>query len=233
MKIICEQCHSEIDAEDIDLKEKLAKCNQCNHIFNIHSQIKQLHKDRGEIDLPKNITIQESPHGLQITRSWSNILTAVSLTIFCVFWDGFMIVWFSIALLSKNYMMAAFGSIHGVVGLLMTYYCIALFINQTHILINVKYLTISHKPLPFPGAKSLYIRDFKQFYTKERAIRSRSSSRSHSYYRYIYDLMGISHQDKHIKILSGLSDKIQALYIEQQIEKYLKMEDVYIEGETE
>jgi hypothetical protein len=72
---------------------------------------------------------------LFISRSWFSP-AILYLTFFCIFWDGFMIVWFSIAFANEQYGMALFGSIHGLVGIGLTYSTIAGYVNKTYITVR-------------------------------------------------------------------------------------------------
>src|SRR5690554_5843962 len=76
-------------------------------------------------------------------RSWK----LIPLLLFTLFWNGFMIVWMTIAISSGIWVMAAFGSIHGIVGLGLAYFCIASFFNKTDIITHPIYLEVKHYPL--------------------------------------------------------------------------------------
>lgn len=234
MKIYCESCGSEIPAANINLQDRMAKCESCNNIFSISQLLdgmapqrpspaqKESYFAKAEISLPKGISVDQDYDGLIITRKWFN-LTTIFLTFFCAFWDGFMIMWFSISISTEAYEMAAFGSIHAIVGICLTYWCIASYINKTTIKVSSYLIKIKHSPLPFPGSKEFTISQLEQVYAKERVVRGKNGTTTY------YDLYIID-GNKHTKVVSNLINKEQALYIEQEIEKYLDIEDRYVPG---
>lgn len=242
MKIYCESCGSEIPAANINLQDRIAKCESCNNIFSISklldgiappkqsSQESSGYYQKSDVPLPKGVTVEQDYEGLKITRKWFN-LTAIFLTIFCLFWDGFMVMWFAISISTGAYEMAAFGSIHAIVGICITYWCIALYLNKTTITVSSYLIKVHHSPLPFPGSKEHNIDQLNQVFIKERVRTSHSSGEYSSSSRYYtYDIYILDGNNKETKILSNLNDKSQALYIEQEIEKYLDIEDRYVPG---
>ena len=130
-----------------------------------------------------------------------------------------MVVWFSIAISQKIYIMALFGSFHALIGLGILYGTIAAWFNKTYINIKQNSLTIKHKP--FPAAKQFVLTksDIKQLYTKENHHYTKSG---HSI---DYSLHAITRKEANIKLLSGLPSSEEALFLEQEIEKYLRIED--------
>ncbi len=223
MKVTCPSCHNEVSVADINMDQMMARCLPCNELFDCR-QIANLHTPRAQIELPKGIDIDTSSSELHIKRKWFG-LTAIGLTIFCVFWDGFMVVWFGIAISQGEWLMAAFGSIHGLVGIGITYVCIAMYVNTTTIHVAWSELTIRHAPLPWRGNRTLNPRDIQQFFVKERIHRNKNGTRS------TYELHALSQSGDDHKLVTGLSSSQQALYLEQQIESYLRLRDVPIEGE--
>ncbi len=121
--------------------------------------------------------------------------------------------------------MAAFGIIHAIVGIVLTYYLIAGYINKTVIEVNSMFLSVRHRPLPFLGNKKIQSQDIKQLYSKEMIHRGKNGI------NYTYEIHAVLDNDKRIKVVSGMPRSEQALFIEQEIEKYLKIRDESIEGE--
>jgi len=228
MKITCTSCRREIPARDIDIKTRVAKCDACNNIFDCSGQLPASGGtiSRENIGIPKSIEINYIENGMQIVRRWFSPVV-IFLTLFCCFWDGFMIVWFTIAIRQGELGMAAFGTIHGLVGVGLTYFVIAGYINKTYITISYDTLSIVHKPLPAPGSKTVKRSDLKQLYSKEKVHHNRNGT------SYSYEVQAITHSGETLKILSGLSASEQALFIEQEIEKYLGIRDEGVRGEIQ
>lgn len=234
MKINCESCGSEIPAANINLQDRMAKCDNCNNIFSIKSLIDgisppsspespQPHYSKAEISMPKGISVDEGYEGLEITRKWFGPI-AIFLTFFCIFWDGSILFALRMIISSGEPMTALFLSIHAIAGIGLTYWCISLYVNKTIITVNSYLIRVKHTPLPFPGSKDFQLDRLEQVYTKERVVRGKNG------YSYYYDLYIIDANDKHTKVLPNLQNKEQALFIEQEIERYLDIEDRYVQG---
>lgn len=230
MRIRCHKCRAEVDSGNVDLARNIAKCGQCGEIFNCADQLSGIasspvfHQSRPDIPMPKDFSVGHEQGGLVITRRWFGP-QIIALLVFCIFWDGFMIVWYTIAITQKIWPMAAFGSLHALVGIVLTYSVIAGFLNRTIITIAPGVLKIRHLPLPAPGAKDVPSAEISQLYTKETVSHSRSGvSVSYAVHMKTYD-----HKDR--ALISGLTDKEHALYIEQQVERYLGIADTAVSGE--
>jgi len=228
MNINCTSCQREIDVTDINLSEKIAKCESCNSVFSCADQLRELTpKNREMVDMPKSIQVELNKSELTITRKWLSLVSFFMVP-FCIFWDGFMIMWFSIAFSKGIMIMALFGTIHGLVGVGITYFTIASIINKTLITVNDLHLTVSHGPLPWKGNAVLDSADITQLYCKQRTHRNKNST-SYSYEVYA-QVEGLR---KDIKIIAGAQKVEEALFIEMAVEKFLNIEDVEIKGEVE
>ncbi|OGG55453.1 MAG: hypothetical protein A3F84_14975 [Candidatus Handelsmanbacteria bacterium RIFCSPLOWO2_12_FULL_64_10] len=169
--------------------------------------------------------MQRSGAGLVITWRWFS-LKYIFLTVFVLFWDGFLIFWYSMALRSDDWLPILFPIIHVAVGVGLTYSVLAGYLNKTRIQVTPRSLEIEHGPLPWPG-KRLEASYVKQLYCKERIQHSRNST------SYSYELRAVTHDGGDRKLLKGLEEAEQALYLEQEIEKFLRIEDRPIRGELE
>lgn len=174
--------------------------------------------------LPSQLELIVEYNAIVIRRTWKSPL-AYFLTVFSLFWNGFMVVWMSLAISQGVWIMAAFGSLHAAVGLYLAYYTLALFINKTDIRIDTYDLSVKHYPLRWPGALQIPVEDVQQVYCKERIVRTKNSS------RIIYDVLCIDRANKQKKLLSGLADASQAQFIEAEIEKILGIKNRPVTGE--
>ncbi|MFA6379345.1 MAG: hypothetical protein WCX16_06165 [Candidatus Omnitrophota bacterium] len=227
MKVRCPACNNEVLAANIDLATRIAKCSSCNNIFDCSNQFpasSSFGNDRGVVDKPKNFTLIPSPGSLLIVRRWFHP-AVIALTFFCLFWNGFMVVWFYTAIKEKIFTMGLFGSVHGAVGLGVLYAVLAGYFNKTYFRIAYDSLTISHRPFPWAGQRTLAKGDLKQLYSKE-VIHHGKHGVSRS-----YSVQVLTRDGKTIELVSGLLSSTEALFIEQEIEKYLKIEDVPVSGE--
>ncbi|MBU0468031.1 MAG: hypothetical protein KKD07_00260 [Candidatus Omnitrophica bacterium] len=229
MKITCVNCNSEIFAADVDIKRRIAKCISCSNIFDCSDQLDSIssqesYKERENIGMPKGILMKKDFAKLIIERKWFSPVIFF-LTFFCMFWDGFMIMWYTIAITQGQIIMALFGTLHALVGICLTYFVIAGYVNKTYITVTNKLFEIKHKPLPFFKTIVMSSRDLKQLYSKENISRS-SDGASCTYEVHAKTLSG-----ENIKLIDSLPNSEQALYIEQEVERFLHIEDEPIRGE--
>lgn len=224
MQIKCKRCGSPIPAENVNLNTSLAKCGECDSVFDFSPQVeKQEPARRSFSQPPKGIGVKTGMDGLVLERRWMNA-SAWFLVIFCLFWDGFMVVWFSISIAQKQYEMAAFGSIHAAVGLGLTYTMLCTFINKTLITISARSLSIKHGPLPWFGNKQIAPHEIDQVFVQQSITRNKNGRTIRYHVRYL-DTKG-----KEAKLLGGLSDASHALFLEQEIESTLGIKDRAVPG---
>src|SRR5829696_819012 len=93
--------------------------------------------------------------------------------------NGFLYFWYSMALSQRVWVMAVFALGHAAVGLGLTYYTIAGFLNHTLIRVSASQLDISHGPLPWPGKKRLDSTTVAQIYCKEHISRGKTARPLH------------------------------------------------------
>ena len=169
--------------------------------------------------------MEQTPGGLTFTYRWFS-WSYIFLAVFALFWDGFLVFWYSFAF-SHNapWMMFVFPLLHVSVGVGLTYTALAGFYNKTIITVGLGKLSIHHTPFPWPGNRMVPAADLVQLYSEERLSRSNTGT------RVTYQLSAISTQDKKIKLLRGLNSPDEARYLEKAIEEQLGIKDRPVEGE--
>lgn len=174
--------------------------------------------------LPSGMQTLHDRDAFIIRRNWFSPM-AFFLVFFCIFWNGFMIFWMYTTLTKGIWIMAAFGSIHALIGLGMLYFTIASFINKTDISVDPNYLSVRHYPLPWIGSKKIRVHEISQLYCKKHVTHSKNGTRT-SYRVYV-----ITQNNREQKLVSGLNSPNQAQYIEQEIEVILGLENQTVTGE--
>ncbi|MEZ4883496.1 MAG: hypothetical protein R3E32_02075 [Chitinophagales bacterium] len=222
--IKCKNCGEVIPAENINIQKALAKCTNCNAIFSIEEQVKI---PRPAIPMPEKFEILKLRSSLDISYKWYSPIY-IFLAFFALFWNGFMAVWYYIALTEGIWMMAIFGVIHLSVGVGLIYTVLAGFFNTTHINVTSARLKILHEPLPWRGSCELEVSEIDQLFCKLQINRGKNGSTSQEYHLYLIDVTG-----KHTKLLTNLQTPEQALYLEQELEQFLEIEDRKVPGELE
>ena len=122
--------------------------------------------------------------------------------------------------------MIVFPMAHVAIGLSLTYYTFAGFLNSTIIMINHQFLIITQTPLPWFGNRRVESAQLAQLYAEQVTMQSRNSRSS------LYQLNGILRDNRKVKLLSGLPSQDVALFVEQTIEEYLRIADQPVAGEV-
>ena len=187
-----------------------------------------------DLGLPEGMEMNNENGGLEIRRRWFslvNIFTAV----FAVFWCGFLVVWYT--------MLGSFSSgdnpgggfllifylfplIHVAVGVWLLYSSLCGFLNKTLIRADWENLSIRHYPLPWAGNKVIPKQEVKQLYVKRRESRGRGGT------SVTYEVRLLTQSGSDIKLLTGLPNEEQARFIEQEVERYLQIENIPVRGEN-
>ena len=228
MKLSCPECGAQIPAGNINLDRMVAKCHACDAVFGFGEQLGlstgQQSLARVAVPRPANIQIDQDGAELRFTRRWFSPVY-IFLAMFAIFWNGFMAVWFGIAIISRIWPMALFGTLHATIGLFLAYTALAGFLNSTVIRVGMGELEVKHGPLPWFGSRRIETVAIAQLYSKELIRRSRGTTNS------THEVHIVTRDGRQVKLLSGLESSEQALYLEQEIERYLGIQDQPVRGE--
>lgn len=184
--------------------------------------------------MPAGISVEDDGASLRLVRRWFS-LKLIPLLFFCIAWDAFLVFWYSLALAPSTSMngggvpwiMIVFPIAHVAVGVGLTYSTLAGFLNRTQVRLEPGRLSIRHGPLPWLGNQVLDSSELDQVFCRRRDSTGRHGT------NVTYEVRAIMKGGKLIKLLSGLEDEDQALYLEQQIERRLGIADRAVPGELE
>ena len=232
-KLFCPECQSAIAPGQININMLLAKCSNCGVVFSFEDraaaglppgasvQARQYAKDRGDIPMPPGIEAQALLSELNLQVSWRNRAQGF-LTFFTVIWNLFVIPFAIFAILSGELQMLLFLSLHLSVGVGLLYVLIANLVNKTTIQATNKKLIVEHAPLPIPfrGGREVNARDIRQLYV-EKYVASTTNGRPNLRYA----LAARLHTGQRLELVKGLKNPEEGLYIEQQIERFLDIEN--------
>jgi DNA-directed RNA polymerase subunit RPC12/RpoP len=224
----CTRCGAPIAHEDIDLDLAMARCAHCGTVFKIKEpalppDVPPM-RERPAVPLPKNVEVKQEGDGLVISYRWFTP-AFIFMIFFAVFWNGFMVVWHGISLASGAWFMSLFGLLHTAVGIGVGYYTLAGLVNRTVVHVELGTLSITHTPLPWFGSKRVAVDDIRQVYCKEKISRSKNGT------SVTYEVHAVLENAAKEALMKRLQEPEQALYVEQQIEKYLGIEDRPVAGE--
>jgi hypothetical protein len=239
MQLSCEVCATPLRTEDVRRDLALARCFSCNAVYGLWGRKARgfiphgrEHLTRGKAVLPTRFQVEEDGQSTRISWRWFS-WKYLFLAFFCVFWDGFILVWYSLVFFAKSatpvtLAMFLFPLLHVALGVYFTYMTLAGFLNSTRLSVSRDALTIHHGPLPWPGSRTLSGRELSQLYGQEIPVKDKSGRRKDT----LYSLFALDRTGRKVQLLTGLEEKDQVLYLEQALERRLGIEDSPVDGEV-
>ncbi len=222
----CSTCGGPIGAQDVDRSLGVATCPHCTTVTELRGRASvAVPPSRGElVPLPERFLVSEEPGALRIQWRWFRP-SALFLVGFCVFWDGFLVVWYAGAFASGSTVMALFPLLHVAAGVTISYVTLATLLNRTVVEARPRELSIVHGPIPWKGALLLR-EDVAQLYVEENVSRGKNGT------TVTWGLSAVLRSGKRQKLLTGLEEKAQALYLERALEARFGIVDQPVTGET-
>lgn len=211
-------------------------CQYCGneHIFNLPSRADQAASAPGKetlsrpwIPRPENVKFEKRSDSLRLVRRWFTA-GVIPLAFFCLFWDGFLCVWYSAAFMSPagpQIVMILFPTLHLAVGVGLSYFVLASFLNRTTIKVDRQWFIVQHDPVPWPGEVKVPVKELTQLYCQEKVKQGKRSTST------TYDLSAVLQDGRKKTLLTGLDSPEVAAFIEQQVESWLNIEDRRVVGE--
>lgn len=175
---------------------------------------------------PRNIETSREGNDFLIVRKWLTP-SAFFLLIFCLIWNFFLYRLYMQILDSglENNALVAVPLVHLLFGVVFSYICLAMFVNKTTVRVSNSKIVVKHSPLPWLGNKVFNRQEVKQIYCKQQIRRTKNGT-SYSY------ALRLRQQDGTEQVLlKGIRKHEESLYIEQELERYLGIEDQEVHGE--
>lgn len=184
-------------------------------------------EDKADLQLPAKMQLIHRESEIEIVRKWFGWDTVLGTALVVVWGCGiFGYSGFGPIRVSKDNLYIYLLFVAG--GVWLIYYTIAGWLNRTHIVVSRLKITVRHRPVPWLGNKEIDVSSLKQLYPKIKIRRSRGVPMDAD-----YEVHALTDDDRDLKLVGGLKSSEQACSIEQQIEKYLRIKDAYIEGGIE
>ncbi len=213
-QVNCPSCSQPVGADHINLDKSLAKCGACHVIFSIEEEVADLkikEKIKEEFFRPEGVDLFFYKGDMEITVKqpvhWIDSSVGMLLPVIAGF--SFFICY------DKGYSFFV-PTILVAISLFFIYRLITYFKAKTFIDVNDQHLKIRHRPSNYKKDKTFAAEDIDQIYLKHSSVNS-------GYF--ILNMIvngpgGQTHQE-----LVSVSTISKAKYLEQEIEKYLGIED--------
>jgi hypothetical protein len=223
----CPSCGARLESGDIDTARSLATCRHCRSLISLAQPGAgpATRVPRSPVPLPEKFNVSANDRGLRIEwRWWSPVY--IFLFLFCIAWDAFLFFWYSMALVGgAPVLFLLFPILHVAVGAGLTYACLAGFFNRTVVAAENGVLRVRHGPLPWPGNVDWAVKDLRQFFVRSQTHRGKHGSHE------TFEVVAVPVDGRQRPLLKRLPSQDQALFVEQEIERYLKIEDQPVSGE--
>jgi hypothetical protein len=167
-----------------------------------------------ESRLPSGLRFHHRGSYIEIVYVWRD-WTILFTTGFIVFWDNQI---YSMIISSANFNVIKIIFVCVSVG--FNYYVLAKWLNKTYIFVSPVEMVIQHKPIPWTGNRELQVSKIKNLYIKKKIERCENSI------SVFYKIYANTKKGKKIELISYLKTNKQALFIKQEVEKYLNIETV-------
>ena len=172
---------------------------------------------------PREVSLVKREDRLQLSWRWFS-WKYLPLAFFCIAWDGFLCFWYSMALsMNAPWIMIVFPIAHLAVGVGLTYFTLAGFLNRSLVAIDRDSFSVSHGPLPWFGNLNVPVSQVEQLYCKEKTGKRNSGPE--------FQLSVILKDGRKKDLLSNLDSPEIGFYMEHQIENWLNIPDQPVKGE--
>lgn len=183
---------------------------------------------------PKPAKYRVVDDGFRLEISWSWFTPLVfGLLVFAIAWNSFLVGWYSMAsgmpedFGAMRWIFLIFPIGHVAVGLGLIYTVLTMFLNSTTISIDGGQLTVRHGPIYFPGGLTLDVADIDQFYVVQVSQPTKGDGTT------LQATLRVRTRDNHSHdLICGLHDASEGVYLEQTLEKFLRITDVRVAGEV-
>ncbi|MGB7341666.1 MAG: AtpZ/AtpI family protein [Phototrophicaceae bacterium] len=240
MQITCPQCSKQLTEHHIDIFANVVSCDACNAVFSTPSSNLDYvaKKDKKPPTIPKRFKIDQHANHFSIAYR-ENACAGIASGLFALFWNGLLWVFFVPAFGSVGYQSLTnsdgiewLGLLFPIflipfllIGFFIGIYSLKLLLNTVTIQAHKETLSIKHRPIRLPSDKSINTKEISQLYTKQHI--TQGSGADHI----TYELHAVIKDGKEKTLLDGLTDAHAVLFIEYELEKFLRIRDRRVDGE--
>ena len=217
--LTCPRCNHLISGADINIEKTIAKCSNCQYVF-AFSHDSKIGGLVPELIPPEGIEVLKLRNELDLRLDWKKTTSKggqLFMMAFTFLWNLILLPFVLTVILTGNWGILLFMSLHLAVGLGLIWYMAAIYLNKTSINLSRHKMKIRTLPLRLPFSKSgeYEISDIRQFF-----VSKYTASTSNGVPNYAYALYAIMANGDKISMLRGMNRETQH-YIEQELENYL------------
>jgi len=181
--------------------------------------------ERPPAHTPRNTTAERDGADLTITWRWFKLLYLAAVA-FAIVWNAGVMGFWQTALSPGTSLVDRLPALPFVAaGVFLVYVALTGLLNSTRLTANDDRLTVRHGPIPAPGGRTIRTSDIRQLFCTKRTRHSRNAHPVTTY------RVRVTLKDGRTRtLLWALDDFDRALFIEEQIEKHLGIEDRHVRG---
>ncbi len=231
-KIICPNCTTEVQSDNLNLAGKIAKCGSCNSIFSFQNELDELLSPQEVIT--QNVDTQKAKKPKVGNQKDIDIYEyAGELSIDVVDYNDILAL--SASFLSLP-MIPIGAGVYGdtgnyfplIIGIAFFVIAVLRFIkyreNKSLIDVDATHLRVSSTQKYFYRKKEYLNANIRQFYTK-------ANPNGGGYFN-VFMIYDGPEGEEHVKITPMTKSRSRALYVEQSLESFLDIEDKVVAEET-
>ena len=254
MQLECEQCGAPMREADLRLDRGIAVCARCGGVRVLPEHVgrnesnsaneddgkarenENDHADQQLVPVPSRFEVENQPGELIIRWRWFHPAMFI-LLVFAIAWDSFVIGWYSVvsSLLAEGEVPIPFAMVfilfplaHVAVGVGLTYYALSGLLNTTTVRVGRGTLSVKSGPSPTFKNVDLATDRIEQIYC-ENKIKKHADGEAPTPGT-LFELFAVA-ENRKVKLLGWLRDHNEALFLEQQLERFLKIKNQPVSGE--
>lgn len=226
--VACPSCGTLLGPRDVSLDTLAGRCPGCQALVDLRGAVPPpaaAVDDVLPVPLPRGVHLEDRGRDMVIVRRWYSPVY-IFLAFFAVMWNAFLVVWYAAAFAGDAPLLfKLFPLLHVAAGIGISYATLAGFLNRTTITVERDHLTVRHAPVPWSGNLDVSTLSLEQLYCTEKVHRGRNGTTVR------YGVEAVLKDGRNLKVVTGLDDREQALFIEERMERHLGIPDRRVRSE--
>ena len=219
----CPVCRNSVGPEDMNLERSTVQCPHCYHVFGFgHDPTTgQL---RAELLQPEGVEVLKLRSELDIRLKWVYTTSAWSRKFFVLFtsvWNLLLLPFVLAAVISGEWIILLFISLHLLIGIGLVWYLLAIYFNVTELSVTRDRIRLRSGPLRMLWRKDVVIdpAQVDQLYVSKYTEGTQNGSPRHA-----YALYALMRDGEKISLLRGMNEATQK-YLERELEAFVGIAD--------